>query len=66
MSKIRPKSTKKVKVICTEMTKIIIVMIKLTTVNVLISEYIKETNIDLIIQLIIIEFDCIINFKIVF
>lgn len=66
MSKIRPKSTKKVKIIRTEMTKIIIVKIKLTTVNVLISEYIKETNIDLIIQLIIIEFDCIINFKIVF
>jgi hypothetical protein len=66
MSKIRPKSTKKVKIIRTEMTKIIIVKIKLTTVNVLISEYIKETNIDLIIQLIITEFDCIINFKIVF
>ncbi len=38
MSKIRPKSTKKVKIICTEMTKIIIVTIKLTTVNVLTSK----------------------------
>ncbi len=66
MSKIRPKSTKKVKIICTEMTKIIIATIKQTIVNVLISEYIKETKTDFIIQLIITEFDSIFNFKIVF